>query len=85
MDNMIEGRRYKEEPAPINAALEQHYQETIKTLNEKLNFTQDSMRDACMRIERLELRLQEKDAYIEELRSALVEMTVKATMAGGAK
>ena len=85
MDQMIEGRRYKAEPVPINSALEQHYQETIKTLQEKLHFTEDSMRDACMRVERLELRLQEKDAYIEELRSALVEMTVKATIAGGTK
>jgi len=38
-----------------------------------------------MALNRYDIRLQEKEAYIEELRSALVEMTVKATMAGGAR
>ena len=63
----MEGRRYKEEPAPINESLERHYQETIKTLNEKLNHANDTAREMAAEIERLKFRIKLKDIEIESL------------------
>lgn len=64
---MEEGRRYKEEPAPINESLERHYQETIKTLNEKLNYANDTARSMAAEIEKLKFRIKLKDIEIESL------------------
>lgn len=63
----MEGRRYKEEPAPINESLERHYQDTIKTLNEKLNCANDAAREMAAEIERLKFRIRLKDVEIESL------------------
>ena len=67
----MEGRRYKEEPAPINESLERHYQETIKTLNEKLNFANDTARNMAAEIEQLKFRIKLKDIEIESLVKAM--------------
>ena len=63
----MEGRRYKEEPAPINESLERHYQETIKTLNEKLNYANDTAREMAAEIEKLKFRIKLKHIEIESL------------------
>ena len=66
----------------INEALERHYQKRIEELEAIIIEKDKALKDASMALERFSIRLQEKDTYIEELRSALVEMTVKATMGG---
>ena len=66
----------------INEALERHYQKRIEQLETAIEAKDAALKDASMALDRFGIRLQEKDAYIEELRSALVEMTVKATMGG---
>jgi CII-binding regulator of phage lambda lysogenization HflD len=63
----MEGRRYKEEPAPINDSLERHYQETIKTLEGKLNYANDTAREMAAEIERLKFKIKLKDIEIESL------------------
>ena len=79
---MAEGKRFANEQPTMAEALEQHYKERIADL-EKLNEEKDvSLKKAAMALERYDIKLKEKDVYIEELRSALVEMTVKATMGG---
>lgn len=62
-----EGRRYKDEPAPINESLERHYKDTIKTLNEKLNNANDTAREMAVEIEKLKFRIRLKDIEIESL------------------
>ena len=63
----MEGRRYKEEPTPINESLERHYQDTIKTLNEKLNHANEAGRQMAVEIEKLKFRIRLKDIEIESL------------------
>ena len=69
-------------PAPLPEALETHYKDRLKTLEYQLDTATSKLKDAMMHLDRKDIQLAEKDAYIEELRSALVEMTVKATMGG---
>ena len=66
----------------INETLERHYQKRIEELEAIIIEKDKALKDASMALERFDIRLQEKETYIEELRSALVEMTVKATMGG---
>ena len=63
----MEGKRYKDEPAPINESLERHYQDTIKTLNEKLNHANEAGRQMAVEIEKLKFRIRLKDIEIESL------------------
>ncbi len=67
-------------PAPLNESLEQHYKERIKALEETIADKDRVLENARMALERFDIRLEEKEKYIEELRSALVEQTIKATM-----
>lgn len=76
MDNMIEGRRYKAEPAPINKSLEMHYKEEIKRLEAINQELKTDLNEAKVEIERLNFKIRLKDTEIEAL--------VKA-MAGGEK
>lgn len=69
-------------PAPLPEALESHYKERLKTVEAQLEIATEKLKDAMMHLDRKDIQLAEKDAYIEELRSALVKMTVKATMGG---
>ncbi len=78
------GRHEAVPEGTINEALERHYQKRIEELEAIIEDKDKGLKDASMALERFSIRLQEKDTYIEELRTALVEMTVKATM-GGAK
>lgn len=77
---MTNGKHDK--PAPLPEALESHYKDRLKTLEYQLDTATSKLKDAMMHLDRKDIQLAEKDAYIEELRSALVEMTVKATMGG---
>lgn len=65
----------------INEALERHYQETIKTLNEKLNCANDTGREMAAEIEKLKFTIKVKDSEIDTLRTALVETLVEKTEA----
>lgn len=58
---------------PINETLEKHYQETIKTLNEKLDTSRDTVDGLRREIERLKTLLGMKNAQIEVLLEKLVE------------
>lgn len=58
---------------PINETLEKHYQETIKTLNEKLDTSRDVIDGLRREIERLKTLLGMKNAQIEVLLEKLVE------------
>lgn len=78
--NMATGKH--DRPAPLPEALESHYKDRLKTLEYQLDTATSKLKDAMMHLDRKDIQLAEKDAYIEELRSALVEMTVKATMGG---
>ena len=77
---MTNGKHDK--PAPLPEALESHYKDRLKTLEYQLDTATSKLKDAMMHLDRKDIQLAEKDAYIEELRTALVEMTVKATMGG---
>jgi len=65
----------------INEALERHYQETIKTLNEKLNNANDTIREMAAEIEKQKFTIEMKDSEVETLRTALVETLVEKTEA----
>lgn len=76
MENMIEGRRYKAEPTPINKSLEMHYKEEIKRLEAINDGLKLELNEAKAEIERLKFNIQLKDIEVEAL--------VRA-MAGGTK
>lgn len=63
----MEGRRYKEEPAPINESLERHYKDEIKRLEEYVTVLKNELGDAKLEVERLNFRIKLKDIEIESL------------------
>lgn len=63
----MEGRRYKDEPAPINESLERHYKEEIKRLEEYVAVLKAELGDAKLEAERLNFRIKLKDIEIESL------------------
>ena len=70
---MVEGRRYKNEPAPINDSLERHYKEEIKRLEANVKTLQEMLDEAKLERERLAFRLRLKDIEIESLVKSLAE------------
>ena len=58
---------------PLNEALEKHYKERIGLLEESIAKKDAAISEARLMLDRAEIVLKEKDAYIEELRTALVE------------
>lgn len=68
---MTEGRRYKEEPTPINESLERHYQEEKKRLEANVADLESQLNDAKVEIERLHFRVKLKDIEIESLVKAM--------------
>lgn len=72
---MTEGRRYKEEPAPINESLERHYQDEKKRLETKIALLETELNESRLEIEKLNFRLRLKDVEVESLLKS---------MAGGA-
>lgn len=70
---MVEGRRYKNEPAPINDALERHYKEEIKRLEEYVVVLKTELSDAKLEAEKLSFRIKLKDIEIDSLVKSLAE------------
>lgn len=62
----------------MNEALELHYKERIKILEKQLEKSTAKIKDAMMMLERKDTIIAEKDVYIEELRSAFIEATLRA-------
>lgn len=64
---MVEGRRYRNEPAPINDSLERHYKEEIKRLEETIKALEDELNESKHRVENLKFKVRLKDIEIESL------------------
>lgn len=71
---LVEGRRYKDEPTPINESLERHYKDEKKRLEARISELEDELNEAKLEIKRLEFRNRLKDMNVESLLT---------TMAGG--
>lgn len=67
----MEGRRYKEEPAPINESLERHYKEEKVRLEANVADLERQLNDARVEIERLHFKVKLKDIEIESLVKAM--------------
>lgn len=67
----MEGRRYKEEPTPINESLERHYKEEKKRLEASIEDLERQLNDARVEIERLHFKVKLKDIEIESLVKAM--------------
>jgi len=65
-------------------ALELHYKDRIKILEKQLETSTNKLKDAMMMLERKDITIAEKDAYIEELRSAFIDATL-SKYRGGAR
>ena len=64
---MVEGRRYRNEPAPINDSLERHYKEEIKRLENTVKALEDELNESKHRVENLKFKVRLKDIEIESL------------------
>lgn len=64
---MVEGRRYRNEPTPINDSLERHYKEEIKRLEETVKALEDELNESKRRVENLKFKVRLKDIEIESL------------------
>lgn len=67
----MEGRRYKDEPAPINESLERHYKEEKARLEAKVESLETELNEKQLQIERLHFKLRLKDVEIESLVKAM--------------
>ena len=54
----------------------------IKILEKQLETSTNKLKDAIMLLERKDIVIAEKDAYIEELRTAFIDATIKAQRGG---
>lgn len=64
---LVEGRRYKDEPTPINESLERHYKEEKIRLEAKISELENELNEAKLEIKRLEFRNRLKDMNVESL------------------
>lgn len=64
---LVEGRRYKDEPTPINESLERHYKEEKIRLETKISELENELNEAKLEIKRLEFRNRLKDMNVESL------------------
>lgn len=67
----MEGRRYKDEPTPINESLERHYKEEKARLESNISALEKELNDAKVEIERLHFTIKLKDVEIESLVKSL--------------
>lgn len=67
----MEGRRYKDEPTPINESLERHYKEEKARLEAKVESLETELNEKQLQIERLHFKLKLKDVEIESLVKAM--------------
>jgi predicted nucleic acid-binding Zn-ribbon protein len=70
---MVEGRRYRNEPAPINDSLERHYKAEIKRLEETVKALEDELTESKHRVENLKFKVKLKDIEIESLVKSMAE------------
>ena len=59
------------------AAVELHYQNKIKALEKQLAASTNKLKDAMMLLDRKDVIIAEKDVYIEALRTAFVDATIR--------
>lgn len=71
------GRHDIRTPETMPRALEEHYKDRIKILEKQLETSTNKLKDAMMLLERKDIIIAEKDAYIEELRTAFIDATLK--------
>lgn len=76
------GKHDRTTPETMPRALELHYKDRIKILEKQLETSTNKLKDAIMLLERKDIVIAEKDAYIEELRTASIEATLKAQRGG---
>ena len=67
----MEGRRYKDEPTPINESLERHYKEEKARLEANVETLEKELNERKVQIERLHFKLKLKDIEIESLVKAM--------------
>lgn len=67
----------------INQGLEQHYKDMLKLKDAQLEEAKELMARAMETIDKMQVKLDEKDALIEQLEKALVRETIRATVAEG--
>lgn len=72
------GKPDRTTPETMPRALELHYKDRIKILEKQLETSTNKLKDAIMLLERKDIVIAEKDAYIEELRTAFIEATLKS-------
>ena len=72
------GKHDRQTPESMPRALEIHYKDRIKILEKQLETSTNKLKDAIMLLERKDIVIAEKDAYIEELRTAFIEATLRA-------
>lgn len=78
------GKHDRITPETMPSALALHYKERIKILEKQLETSTNKLKDAMMLLDRKDIIIKEKDAYIEELRTAFIDATLKGYR-GGAK
>ena len=76
------GKHDRQTPETMPRALELHYKDRIKILEKQLETSTNKLKDAIMLLERKDIIIAEKDAYIEELRTAFIDATIKAQRGG---
>ena len=72
------GKHDRQAPETMPRALELHYKDRIKILEKQLETSTNKLKDAMMLLERKDIIIAGKDAYIEELRTAFIDATIKA-------
>ena len=76
------GKHDRTTPETMPRALELHYKDRIEILEKQLETSTNKLKDAIMLLERKDIVIAEKDAYIEELRTAFIDATIKAQRGG---
>ena len=76
------GKHDTRTPETMPRALEVHYKDRIIILEKQLETSTNKLKDAMMLLERKDIVIAEKDAYIEELRTAFIEATLKSYRGG---
>lgn len=68
---MVEGRRYKNEPTPINESLEKHYKDEKKRLEARISELEYELNETKVEIERLHFTIRLKNVEINSLVKSL--------------
>lgn len=76
------GKHDRQTPETIPSALALHYKDKIARLEKQLETSTNRLKDAMMLLERKDIIIKEKDAYIEELRTAFIDATLRGYRGG---